>query len=629
MTQMHELPVKFIEQIVKKYDNLCIFHTRKYDSGNYLSYIFIKPVKKIEIYNLAQLKPVFDRLETFISKGYYAAGWFSYECGYGLDYVNGEKPGRKYKFPLVRLYFYKDIIIFNHKTGKFNYNIAMPAGAGKPAGYEIKDFKFNTGNNEYVKNILKIKKLISQGDTYQVNYTIKSKFRVSGSIPVLYENLCNTQKVAYSSFIKSGKYNVLSFSPELFFRKSGNSIMMRPMKGTINRGINIEEDNKLAGELHHSEKNRSENVMIVDLIRNDLSKLSSPNNVKAVSLFDIEKYGTLFQMTSTVTAKVDKKIKFYDLFRAIFPSGSVTGAPKIRTMQIIRSLEKEPRHVYTGAIGFITPGRDAVFNVPIRTVIIDKNKGEMGIGSGITYDSSPAGEYEECKLKSLFLTKKRQPFQLIETILQENVKDESHENGYYLLNEHLLRLKQSAEYFEFPCDIAKIKKELFVLVNKDCCNFHFTKEGYRGIKVRLLLDNTGKTVITRAPLQSFTKEPLKIKISAHKTCPKDVFLYHKTTLRELYNTEYKKFSRQGYFDVLYMNKQNQVTEFSRGNIIIKKNNRFYTPPISCGLLPGVFRSHFIRKNKVIEKVLSLNDIRHADNVYFSNAVVKLAEIEIP
>jgi para-aminobenzoate synthetase/4-amino-4-deoxychorismate lyase len=598
------------------------------------------------VHKFNDVAAAFAEIEQWLGKGYHVAGGISYETGYTMDYVESESGNTcgaeggagseigQEKFPLIFLYVFNDPYTFNHKTGQCTVPVSATVHGNdirlqSNQYYKVSNFRLNVSQSEYVRQINRIKRYIAAGDTYQVNYTLKSRFDFTGYPAGLYKHLRNTQKVAYASYLKTSERTILSFSPELFFRKTGDSITMRPMKGTIKRGMTFGQDEKLGLELYHSKKNRAENVMIVDLIRNDLGRISVPASVKTVSLFDIEKYETLYQMTSTIIATLNPGIRFYDLFNSIFPSGSVTGAPKIRTMQIINKLEKEPRHVYTGAIGFITPSRDAVFNVPIRTVIVHGQYGELGIGSGITYDSDPVDEYNECKLKSLFLTKPAMgPFQLVESMLWENATDKNHWHGYYLFNEHADRLAGSAAYFGIELDLIKIREKLAGFVKK----FDKTKQ----YKVRLLVDQSGKPLIEFNNVGSAFMTPvgmnldLKVVLSPTHTDPTDVFLYHKTTLRELYHAEYEKYSKQGYFDVLYMNNKNEITEFSRGNIIIKKGNKFYTPPISCGLLAGVYRQHFIdrHKNLITEKILKLKDIRSADKIYFTNAVRKLREVKL-
>ena len=485
----------------------------------------------------------------------------------------------------------------------------------KKSSYTIKNLHSNVSEKEYIKNIKKIKSFIRKGDTYQVNYTFKYKFDFSGSLYSFYEDLKEKQSVSYSTFIKTPEFSILSLSPELFFRKNKHLIETRPMKGTIDRGRYSEEDSLNMKILEQSLKNRSENVMIVDLLRNDLGRISRSGTVKTKKLFEVEKYETLLQMISIIRSSLKKDVAPYDLFKAIFPSGSVTGAPKISTMKIINSLEKEPRGVYTGGIGFFSPDKESIFNVAIRTIFIDnkKNKGEMGVGSGIVYDADPYNEFDECKLKMDFLTKKKNDFKLIETILHHPKK------GYYLLKLHLDRLLSSAKYFNFKCD----KKYVYEKLKKLKICF---KNGF-SYKVRLLLDRTGKIDLGFSRIK-IDKKLTKVRFSIKKTSKDDLFLYNKTTNRNLYDKEHKRWSKKGYFDIIFTNKENQVTEGAISNIIIKKNKSFYTPPIECGLLNGVFRKSLLKNSKfpIREKVLYRGDIEKADEIYMVNSVRGMVKV---
>lgn len=324
-------------------------------------------------------------------------------------------------------------------------------------------------------------------------------------------------------------------------------------------------------------------------------------------------------MTSTVEAKLRPQVSPHQLFANIFPCGSVTGAPKIRTMQIIGELEREPRNVYCGSIGFISPRGDAVFNVAIRTVLIDARTGwgEMGIGSGIVYDSLPAEEYGECLLKAKFLTSSPPAFHLIETMLWQPG------DGYFLLDLHLARLKDSAAYFDFPYD-----EETMVELLEDKSKAFKSANRYR---VRLLLDRNGRPAITATPLPS--GEEMQVRraaLSWRRTSSSNMFLYHKTTNRTLYDAEYKDYAAREYFDVIFRNERDELTEGAISKLFIRKDGRFYTPPVSCGLLPGTFRSYLMDTSipPVVEKVLSMEDLLAADEVYLANSVRGLVRVEV-
>jgi len=324
-----------------------------------------------------------------LAAGYYLAGFFSYEAGNSFEERLIEN--RRYDFPLLRMGVYDR----PQRLSKFPTSNLPAAG--------IKDLRFNISQAQYFKDIQKIRDYIAAGEVYQITYCLKALFRVSGDPLALYSALFKYQPVPYPAYIADDDSQIISLSPEKFIEKKQGFIITSPMKGTWPRGNNLAADFLARWRFQFDPKNRAENVMIADLLRNDLGRFG--RTVKAPRLFEVAKYRTLYQMTSTVTAKVDAAIPLYSLFASLFPSGSVTGAPKIRAMQIIRELEPEARRIYTGAIGYITPGRDMFFNIPIRTILLRGQAGEMGIGGGIVWDSTPQGEWEEGMLKAAFLKK--------------------------------------------------------------------------------------------------------------------------------------------------------------------------------------------------------------------------------
>jgi para-aminobenzoate synthetase/4-amino-4-deoxychorismate lyase len=547
----------------------------------------------------SRIKPSIDRIEYFIKRGYFAAGFLSYEAGFGLE--EALKAKRGCNFPLLWFGIFRDPEKVDHSKILFNDDISK-------GGYRIKDIEAEVSRREYINSIEKIKAYIEKGDTYQVNHTFKLNFFFSGSITDLYLHLRRKQSVSYSALIKFNEKYILSFSPELFFKRKNEFIQVKPMKGTADRGRLLREDRDNAKLLYLCPKNRSENIMIVDLLRNDLSRISKKGTVKTKRFFEVEKYESLFQMTSTVVGKARAGLSLYELFKATFPSGSVTGAPKISSMKIIDELEKSPRQIYTGSIGFLSPNRESAFNVAIRTLLIDTQKkiGEMGIGSGIVYDSDPKKEHAECILKAKFLTEKTRNFSLIETLLWEPNK------GYPLLKFHLDRLSESAKYFDYKYN----KKRITVLLNKLS-----NVLGDNSYRVRLLLDKSGGISIARTIIRRSGDIKL-IAFSPKMTDSADRFLFHKTTNRKIYDNEYKKYKKQGFFDVIFRNKKNEVTEGAISNIFIKKGDRYYTPPVECGLLNGVYRRYLISEKilKIEEKVLNADDIRTADKIILTNAV---------
>ncbi len=569
---------------------------------NKRSFFFLHPTTIISIHRIEDVPRLFVEIEKNIAEGFFVAGYFGYECGYHFEKIDPHPPLHR-SVPLAWFGVYHTPLIFNHETGMFDGEQPV-IPAAQEEHFSLKNCLLKISEPEYGKAIEHIKNYISAGDTYQVNFTDKYTFNFEGSPTACFASLREKQKVAYGSFINSdGKY-ILSFSPELFFRLCEGMVVTKPMKGTVRRGRYLTEDESLRHWLHHNEKNRSENLMIVDLLRNDVGRVAEIGSVMVKEMFTVEKYETLFQMTSTIEGKLRSNLSFYELFKSLFPSGSVTGAPKIRTMQIIRQLEDEPRGVYTGAIGYIAPTKDAIFNVAIRTLVIDGAKGEMGIGSGIVFDSNARQEYEECTLKAEFLTQPSEKFHLIESILWNG--------SYRLLSFHMERLRDSAAYFGFAIDLEYVLRQLTTNQNKLLKAFAY--------KVRLLLKSAGIVTIENQQLSNAPSSG-KIILSSLPTSSQDRFLFHKTTRRLAYNAELEKVFQEGYDDVIFCNEKNEVTEGAMSNIFIEHEGKLCTPPVACGLLPGVYRRHILESTPgAYERILSVQNLRDADAVFICNSI---------
>ena len=609
-------------------DDFVLLDTSRVTSEDHHSLLFTQPVSRLTLRTHESVHDFLSAAQNWLDKGFFLAGWLAYELGYLLEPALSEKLNFADNHLLADLGVFQKPLDYNHIDLEKNSSKWTGEDCKKSSSqdnYTITNLHLNTEKSEYLEALDKIQQYIAAGDTYQVNYTLKLLFDFAGSPISLYQSLRRNQSVSYGAYIQHGEKRILSFSPELFFRKSGNTCTVRPMKGTMKRGRTPEEDQKNKNFLQTDSKNRSENVMIVDLLRNDLGRLSEPGSVNVSSLFDVETYETLHQMTSTITGKMPDSLGLLDLFKALFPCGSVTGAPKIRTMEIIRELEKERRGVYTGAIGYLSPEGDAVFNVPIRTVILEKGKGEMGIGSGIVHDSEAEKEWRECKLKADFLTRPQPAFHLIETILWQA------ESGYWLLQEHFDRLKDSARYFNFSFAPENLQKELEVHARQ------FARNG-QSQRVRVLLSKEGELTIHATPCDE--PRPLdkkacsqlpRVTFSSHQTNSDNPLLYHKTTQRQLYDTEREKAVSKGFYEVLFSNEKGEVTEGAISTLFIRKENVFYTPPLTCGLLPGVFRSHFMGNRQeypVQEKILYPEDLSKADAIYVANSVRGIVQVTL-
>lgn len=351
--------------------------------------LFRDPIKIISCNSHGSFIPVFEEIEAALDEGYYAAGFFSYEAGYSFEERLFEDKARG--FPLIHIGIYRSPS--EDDMGRFR---------GRSSS-KLSNMRLNITKELYSSHIEAVRKHIEKGDVYQITYCIKLLFKYTGDPMGLYYSLLMGQPVPYPAYIDAGRFKILSLSPEKFLHKTGTRVVTKPMKGTWERGINFASDIIARARFKYDTKNRAENIMIADLLRNDLGRIGT--RIKAPVLFEIAGYRTLYQMTSTVTGEVPKDISVYELFKALFPSGSVTGAPKLRAMQVIRSLEREERKIYTGAIGYITPDRDMFFNIPIRTILLEEGSGEMGIGGGIVWDSTPDGEWKEGLLKAKFVTK--------------------------------------------------------------------------------------------------------------------------------------------------------------------------------------------------------------------------------
>ena len=554
------------------------------------------PQKILATNELGKVTEVLNEVDAEVSSGAIAVGFVSYEAGF--HFLPGMPPAPPTRLPLVWFAVQHD-----YKSE------ALPSFDEEAV--TVNQLELDTSADEYSRAIDKIKRHIERGNTYQVNYTIRLKGTYSGSPLGLYRQLRLKQPVPYAAYIETDEWSVLSLSPELFFRRLGNRIVMRPMKGTAPRGRTLEEDGFFAETLASSEKERAENLMIVDLLRNDLGKICEPGSIHVARPLEVERYETVLQMTSTIEGTIQPNRGLSETFHALFPSGSITGAPKIRTMQIIHEIEKSPRQIYTGAIGFVSQN-ETVFSVAIRTAVVHGPAIEMGIGSGILYEANADREYQECILKARFLTDKPLEFDLIETILWVP------EDGYQRIPFHLDRLMSSAEYFSVP------------LTRANVLNFleHHQPEERRHCKSRFLVDRNGSMRINFEPLSELQNP--SIGWAEPRSDSSNRFLYHKTTNRFEYTKELERGIREGHTDVLFRNERGEVTEGCISNVWILKDSLYYTPPVRCGLLAGTYR-RFLLEDPAFpseERVLFERDVRDADAIFISNAIRGLVKVTL-
>jgi para-aminobenzoate synthetase/4-amino-4-deoxychorismate lyase len=561
---------------------------------------FLDPCEIIVARSIEAVIPKLKSIEDRVRKqGLYAAGFISYEAAPAFDSALEVKPLDSFPLFWFGLYSKPDLI-------------PLPKHQAQRPCARLLDWSPSVDRDAYDEKIDQVKALIASGDTYQVNYTLRLTSPFSGDPWSLFLELAESQQSEYAAFIDTDRYAICSASPELFFQLRDKKLTCRPMKGTAARGRTLEEDNSRSQWLHHSEKNRAENVMIVDMLRNDMGRVARTGSVQVLSLFDTEKYPTIWQMTSTITAQTEGSL--CEVIAALFPCASITGAPKRRTMQIIADLEATPRRVYTGSIGFITPENTAQFNVAIRTVLVDKIEGraEYGVGGGILWDSVTGDEYEECRIKAEVLTKGHPDFSLLETILW------TPEEGYTLMTYHLKRLLDSAEYFNFLCNADRVIHELKSLEHSFQNAVH---------KVRLLVGRDG-TIFCQAEPFPGTNGPksYRLCLSPFSIDSSNPFLFHKTTYRHVY--ESAKSACPQFDDVLLWNEKGEITETCIANVVISLDGDLITPPVQCGLLAGTFRAWLLDNKKIREQIIPCDAIKDADHIYLINSVRKWWEASL-
>ncbi|WP_142828529.1 aminodeoxychorismate synthase component I [Planococcus soli] len=566
------------------------------DSGEIEPLLFSEPLEVLETGTLSEVPGILGKVEKAVAAGFYAAGYVSYEAAPAFHPEMQVQAGGE--MPLVWFG------IFNEPKKSFSLSEELP--------YTVTDWEMASSVERYKEGIQEIKQAIAEGETYQVNYTERLVSEFTGSGLGFYRQLARNQQADYGAYLNMGRFRVLSASPELFFKVYEGKLTAKPMKGTASRGRTTQEDKEQVTALLASEKEKAENLMIVDLLRNDMSRLAKQGTVKADPLFTVETYPTVHQLTSTVSAKLDPTATILNWFQALFPCGSITGAPKISTMKYIAALEQTPRDVYCGAIGFITPEKNATFNVPIRTVVVDQEKGtaRYGVGGGITWDSTSEGEYNELQTKAEVLTAKRPVFSLLESLKLED-------GNYPLLPYHMARLQDSADYFHFPGNIQGAENALMELAQK-------YKQGI--FKVRLLLNHKGQIEV-QAQKTAPIAEPVKCILARSAVDSKDPFLFHKTTHREVYEQAANNLPEE-VFSVLLWNEKQQLTEFTIGNLVLEKDGRFYTPPVSCGLLAGTFRQHLLDQQVIEERIIYIEELQDYEAVWLINGVRGWLSVEL-
>jgi para-aminobenzoate synthetase/4-amino-4-deoxychorismate lyase len=559
---------------------------------------FSHPREIVTAFTVADIVPGLERVENAVARGgLYAAGFISYEAAPAFDPALTVKDSGG--FPLLWFGLYDSA-----------EQVDPPAPAPVPDPGKA-DWQPSVGFAEFEAILKRIKALIRSGDTYQVNYT----YRLSASLAAepwdLFLQLVAAQEAPYGAFVDTGEWVIGCASPELFFRLDGDHIICRPMKGTAARGLTQAQDRAQAETLRASEKEQAENVIIVDMVRHDLGRVAETGSVKVPRLFEVEKYPTLWQMTSTIEARTSATLS--NVFRALFPPASITGAPKVRTMQIIAQLETSPRRVYTGTIGFIAPGRRAQFNVAIRTLLWNRQtrQAEYGVGSGITWGSQPEAEWQECRVKTRILDARVPAFSLLESMLW------TPEDGYALLDRHLERLAQSAVYFGFAVDLPAVRLELERLVARLARTHQ---------KVRLLVSKEGRITLEAEALPAADPAPQRVAVAPGPADSSDPFRYHKTTNRGLY--EAARAACPGYDDVLLLNERGEVTESTIANVAVEIEGKLCTPPVECGLLPGTLRADLLERGTLIERCITVEAVLRSPSVFLLNSVRGMYQVQV-
>ena len=553
---------------------------------------FCDPIKIIKSSDHCTIKKDIEEIEAFIQQGYYACGYLAYESAMGFNESNKTKifPTSNQDLPLLLFGIFQDYTTISNNEQYIPQSLKLSS---------------DTNIDEYRQKISYIRAQIESGNTYQTNFTIQFNAPFNGNPKDYYHFLQKNNRANYCAYIEFENYHILSISPELFFKLEDRTISTKPMKGTVARGLNNNQDKQQIKSLM-SEKNLAENMMIVDLLRNDLSKISEPGSVTVPHLFTAEKYPTVWQLTSTIQGKLKENVNLYQIFQALFPCGSITGAPKSSTMQIISNIENSARGIYCGTIGYIEPSmKKAVFNIPIRTLTIHNQQLNYGVGGGITWDSTADDEYNEILAKTAILNRTLStPKYIIETLLLEDGK-------LILLDMHLDRLLASATYFDFACNVQTIKQKL-----TDLAKTYFSGK----YKIRLLQPKNGQPEIS---IDLLTNPIVIDKLAWAATCvdKENVFLYHKTTNRQHFP---QLAAGQEYINY---NQYDEITEFVNGNIALLINDKWLTPAITSGLLAGTMRQNYLNNHQLIEKKIVKKDILQADKIAFINSVRGWVEIE--
>jgi len=574
--------------------------------------------------DIGQWPQVLEQMRAALARGEYAVTLCAYELGARLiDLPTAASTGA----PLAQILLFKNCaLLTNAQVGDWLAARSFPID--RPAG--IANIRANIDRQHFDAALARIHDYIESGDTYQVNYTYRLRFDAFGGIHALYARLRGRQPVPYGALVRLDDGSaILSLSPELFVRHKDGVLTARPMKGTAPAAppAQAAENILRATVLAADPKNRAENLMIVDLLRNDIGRIARTGSVQVPALFEVHRYSSVLQMTSTITAELRDEVTLADIFNALYPCGSITGAPKRRTMEIIDELEPDPRGIYTGAIGWFDPLKDGevgdfCLSVPIRTLALDApdgidgaRRGEMGVGAGIVFDSDAAGEYAECQLKARFLTGLKNDFEIFETMYA------TPQGGVRHRARHLKRLAASAACFGYAWDEAAANAYLDTACRMLGDDAHLPPTADTAYRLRLTLSSSGAFSVQHAPLAPLA-QPARVLLADDATASGDLFLRHKTSVRARYDNAWRDAEAQGAFDTLFFNERGELTEGGRSNVFVRVDGRWLTPALACGVLPGVMRSVLLDDPEwnASEAVITRAMLARAQDIVVCNAL---------
>ena len=625
------------------------------------AFVLSMPLRTLVATSAHEIRGLLDEAEAEQRAGRYVAGYLAYEAGaaFGLTV----RAPAKDALPLAWMAVYDRDTVTVLPEAEWKSLLAKREVSGIAGTLARTIPKLSVSRAEYMTAIQRVRDYIAAGDTYQVNYTVRGRFKLgargarpaaggSSSAPDLIDPLdyflalVVRQSVPYAAYLDLGDAQVISLSPEMFLRRDGRRLESRPMKGTRPRGATHAEDVALAYELAETEKERAENLMIVDMVRNDLGRVCRAGSVHVPTLYAVEPYRTVWQMVSTVTGDVNPRASLDEVMQAVFPGASITGAPKHHTMEIIAELETEPREVYTGTVGLFSPGGDFTCNIAIRTIVHRRGSCKLGTGSGVVWDADAAAEYDETLVKAAFATPpaagppprggpwrpdpagllraavSQDEFHLFETLLLEaasaaapesllTMSDAAVLGRFRLLGEHLDRMAASAQALDLGFD-----RDVALQLLAGLARVH-----PETLVARIQLDAAGRFGLsTRAAPADSSSVPATLIVSPFRTDPDDPFLHHKTSVRGFYNREHRRALSQGCFDALFLNRLDRVTEGAISNLFARFGGRWTTPPLEDGLLSGIWRARFLDQINAAETSLTLAELLSADEIVVGNSV---------